>query len=66
MWVSHCSWAHPQRPHLLAVEDPLNPESDLGRNSFNFAVVTISPNQSRTVLAVTVLPNGADNAAEGY
>jgi hypothetical protein len=38
------------------VEDPLNPESDLGRNSFNFAVVTISPNQSRTVLIVTVLP----------
>jgi len=32
-------WLDPQRPYLLAVEDPEDPENDVGRNSFDIMSV---------------------------
>jgi non-canonical poly(A) RNA polymerase PAPD5/7 len=32
-------WINQERPYLFAVEDPADPENDIGRNSFNIILV---------------------------
>lgn len=47
---AHRKFLDPWKPYLLAVEDPLMPSNDIGKNSFNFPRIQDAFNESYELL----------------
>ena len=41
-------WSNAERPHLLSVQDPLMPDSDIGKNSYNIRGIKNALEQVQT------------------